>query len=68
MSSDVNLPGKDRAKKGARSVETASDTKPVTAYHVGQRVEARDSHGNWYSAKILEIANFKLLIHFQRWR
>ena len=37
-------------------------------WKVGQRVEACDTSGNWYTAKIIAIEDFKMLIHFQRWR
>jgi hypothetical protein len=37
-------------------------------WSVGQRVEARDVVGNWYSAKIIAIDSNKVLVHFERWR
>lgn len=76
MSSDVNLPGKPERVSSRRGGRTSVGTKPTVQkttpgncpWNIGQRVEARDSHGSWYPAKILDIRDFRLLIHFQRWR
>ncbi len=40
----------------------------LSKWSVGQRVEARDVVGNWYSAKIISIESNKVLVHFERWR
>lgn len=37
-------------------------------WRVGQMVEACDTAGSWYTAKIIAIEHFRMLIHFQRWR
>ena len=62
---------KKAKKKEVLPIATTTTSTNIPAncpWKIGQKVEACDIHGNWYPAKILDIQNYKLLIHFQRWR
>ena len=55
---------------------TPTETRPTTPttdalkWKVGQKVEARDVLGDWYSAKIVAVNDdqTQVLVHFERWR
>ena len=36
-------------------------------YKVGQWIDAKDTMGDWLEAQVMEIANGKLLIHYNGW-
>lgn len=63
---------KDTIKETPKETTTApttTTTDAVNDWKVGQKVEARDTVGDWYSAKIVSVNSDKseVLVHFERW-